>query len=115
MTFVVAIVGCFVLPDFPLTTKWLSPEQRKLAHERIERDTVDLQEKGTTWQGFMQAVKDYRVWLFAFMQHMHLASNGFKNCESRTISGLRKATFRVCCSHRTCMAFHPTLLSADYL
>lgn len=78
-TFLVAIVGCFILPDFPLTTKWLTPEQRLLAHERVARDTVDLQEKGTTMQGLKQAVKDYRVWIFAFMQHMHLASNGFKN------------------------------------
>lgn len=69
VTFVVAVMGAFILPDFPLTTKWLSPEQRKLAHERIERDTVDLQEKGTTWQGLTQALKDYRVWLFCFMQY----------------------------------------------
>ena len=72
VTFVIAIMGAFILPDFPLTTKWLSPEQRKLAHERIERDTVDLQEKGTTWQGLLQALKDYRVWLFCFMQYVPL-------------------------------------------
>lgn len=71
VTFVVAITGAFILPDFPLNTKWLSTEQRKLAHERIERDTVDLQEKGTAWQGLLQALKDYHGWLFCFVQYVY--------------------------------------------
>ncbi|KAI9150830.1 MFS transporter prlL [Paramyrothecium foliicola] len=38
VNFVVAIVGFFLLPDFPLT-KWLTEEERQLAHSRIEQDT----------------------------------------------------------------------------
>ncbi|OMP81932.1 putative transporter, partial [Diplodia seriata] len=79
VTFVIAVVGCFVLPDFPHNTKWLTPDERLLATARIERDTVGLKGKGSPWDGFMQAAKDPKVWLFAFMQHQHLAANGFKN------------------------------------
>lgn len=79
VTFVIAIVGFFILPDFPLTTTWLTPEERQLAHDRMELDTVGNQGKTSTWQGFKQASSDPMVWIFAFMAHMHLAANGFKN------------------------------------
>jgi MFS family permease len=79
VTFVVALVGIFILPDEPLTTRWLTPEERILANERILRDTVGDQGQTTTWDGLVQAAKDPKVWLFALMQHCHLGANGFKN------------------------------------
>ncbi|KAK8100392.1 major facilitator superfamily domain-containing protein [Apiospora kogelbergensis] len=81
VTFVIAVMACFTLPDHPKDTRWLTPEERILAHNRIERDTVGHQEEGNSsvWQGLQQACVDWRVWVFAFMQHMHIATNGFKN------------------------------------
>lgn len=79
VTFVVAIGAVFTLPDDPLSTRWLSPEERQLAHARIQRDTVGSKEATSTFAGLKEAAKDPNVWLFAFMQHMHLAANGFKN------------------------------------
>ena len=38
MTVAVALVAMFVLPDFPLTTKWLTPAERRLAELRMEDD-----------------------------------------------------------------------------
>ncbi|KAL8303360.1 hypothetical protein RB601_007867 [Gaeumannomyces tritici] len=79
VTFVVAGAGLWLLPDEPLTTRWLTPEERQLAHDRIVRDTVGEKGVTSTWRGLAQAAKDPRVWLFAYMQHMHLGANGFKN------------------------------------
>jgi len=79
VTFLIAVIGFFVLPDFPLTTKWLTVEERELAHNRMELDTVDNKGETSTWKGFKQAASDPMVWIFAFMAHMHLAANGFKN------------------------------------
>jgi MFS family permease len=79
VTFVIAIFGYFILPDTPLTTTWLTPEERQLAHNRIELDTVENKGEASTWQGLKQATADPMCWLFAFMAHMHLAANGFKN------------------------------------
>lgn len=79
VTFVVAVCSVFVLPDDPLQTRWLTEDERKLAHERILADTVGARLKTSTFSGVKEAAKDPRVWLFAFMQHMHLAANGFKN------------------------------------
>ncbi|KAK9313374.1 major facilitator superfamily domain-containing protein [Lipomyces starkeyi] len=79
VTFVIAIAAAFTLPDDPTNTRWLTQEERQLAHARIVRDTVGQQSMTSTFEGLKDAVKDYRVWVFAFMQHMHLAANGFKN------------------------------------
>ena len=78
VTFVLAIMACFTLPDEPLTTRWLSPEERQLAHDRIARDTVGGKGNGSTWAGLKEAIVDPKVWVFIYMQHMHLATNGFK-------------------------------------
>lgn len=79
VTFVIAIFGYFLLPDQPLQTRWLTPEERKLAYDRMEKDTVDNSGDTSTWAGLKQACSDPLVWIFALMAHMHLAANGFKN------------------------------------
>jgi sugar phosphate permease len=72
VTGLVALCAWPFLPDTPLTTKWLNEEEKQLAHSRLHRDRVDVEEKGSTWAGLKQAVKDPRVWLFCLMQNLHL-------------------------------------------
>ncbi|KAH7136879.1 major facilitator superfamily transporter [Dactylonectria estremocensis] len=79
VTFVIAIAGFFLLPDFPQTTWWLTPAERDLAYNRMELDTVDNKGETSTTEGLKQAAKDPIVWIFCAMAHMHLAANGFKN------------------------------------
>ncbi|KAL3429772.1 major facilitator superfamily domain-containing protein [Aspergillus tetrazonus] len=79
VTFVVAVLSVFTLPDDPRHKRWLSPDQRKLAYERIVADTVGARQQSSTMRGLKEAASDPRLWLFASMQHMHLAANGFKN------------------------------------
>ncbi|OBT56124.1 hypothetical protein VE04_02798 [Pseudogymnoascus sp. 24MN13] len=79
VTFVVAVGGIFLLPDDPSVTKWLTPEERVIAVHRIHQDTVGETGEATSFGGLKDALKDRRVWLFVFIQHMHLAANGFKN------------------------------------
>lgn len=67
VTFVIAAVACFTLPDEPLNTRWLTPEERQLAHDRVNRDTVGAEEKSGAWEGLKQCCKDPKVWVFAFM------------------------------------------------
>lgn len=90
VTFLIAIIGFFVLPDFPLTTRWLTEEERCLAHNRMELDTVGNKGDTSTWNGFKQASSDPMVWIFAFMAHMHLAANGFKNFVSLPLASVEK-------------------------
>ena len=76
MTFVVAVAAAFVLPNDPTQTWWLTAEERELANSRIVTDTVGAKAKVSTFAGLREAASDPKVWLFAFMQHMHLAANG---------------------------------------
>lgn len=79
VTFAVAIAGMFLLADSPLTTRWLTPEQRQLAHDRMVLDTVGLAESKGSRAGFMQAIRDPRLWLLCFIQNMHLSACSFNN------------------------------------
>ncbi|KAH8587879.1 major facilitator superfamily domain-containing protein [Bisporella sp. PMI_857] len=79
VTFAVALTAFFLLPDHPINTKWLTEEERILADERIKRDTVGLAPNKGTKAGFMQAVRDPRLYLLCFMQNMHLSACSFNN------------------------------------
>ncbi|KAF4304818.1 putative mfs transporter protein [Botryosphaeria dothidea] len=76
----VSLGAFFLLPDSPLKTRWLTPVERQLAHNRIYIDTTDRQEAGTSvWKGLREAASDWRTWLFCLMDNLHLSANGFKN------------------------------------
>ncbi|KAH7031461.1 major facilitator superfamily transporter [Microdochium trichocladiopsis] len=79
VTFVIAIAGYFLLPDFPHNTKWLTQEERDLASNRMELDATENAGQTSVMEGLKQAAKDPVVWLFCLMAHLHLAANGFKN------------------------------------
>lgn len=79
VTFAVAIAAAYLLPDFPLTTKWLTEEERILADARIKRDTVGLTPDKGAREGFKQAIRDPKLYLLCFMQNMHLSACSFNN------------------------------------
>lgn len=79
VTFGVAIISMFLLPDHPLTTRWLSNDERQLAHSRVARDTVGLEANKGARAGLMQALKDPRLYLLTFMQFCHLSATGFNS------------------------------------
>ncbi|KAL5424051.1 hypothetical protein PMIN06_002445 [Paraphaeosphaeria minitans] len=80
VTAFVSIFGFFLLPNTPLTTSWLTPEERQMAHERMERDRVgDSGEKVSMMEGLKQACKDKRTWLFCLMQNFHLSACSFNS------------------------------------
>ena len=100
LTFVVAVAAGFILPDEPLKTKWLSPTQRQLAHDRIHNDTVEVREHSTAFTGLFEAAKDLRLWVFVVMQHMHIAAGAYKNFFPTVIETLgynRTATLALTC------------------
>ncbi|KAH7346099.1 MFS transporter-like protein [Pyrenochaeta sp. MPI-SDFR-AT-0127] len=75
----VACVAFFLLPDHPLQTRWLSPEQRQLAHNRIAADTTQREEATSVWKGLRQAVSDWRTWVFCLMYNTHISSVSFQS------------------------------------
>ena len=70
ITFPVAAITVWVLPDYPATTKWLTDEERKLAVLRIaeEANQEDDRSEVSSWQGFVMAFRDPALYLIWFMQ-----------------------------------------------
>ncbi|KAK9236288.1 major facilitator superfamily domain-containing protein [Lipomyces kononenkoae] len=79
VSFGIGLVGLIALPDTPLTTWWLSAEERQLAHDRVKRDTTEHAGSTSVWNGLKQAVTDYRTWLFCFNMNTHVSAESFKN------------------------------------
>ncbi|KAJ6191347.1 major facilitator superfamily domain-containing protein [Penicillium mononematosum] len=79
ITFVLAVLSAFILPDEPLNTRWLSEDERQLAHSRIASDTVDLQTNTSTWTGLVESLRDPHLWVLMFLQHFHMAASNYKN------------------------------------
>jgi hypothetical protein len=91
VTIGVAVVCILLLPDEPLTTKWLTPKQRQLAHDRIQRDTVGLEQSKGARAGLMQALRDPRLYLLVFMQNMHLSATSFNQVSQGNHTAQSKA------------------------
>lgn len=61
----VAIVAIFILPDFPATTKWLKPEERRLAELRMAEDAGvgdEEAKEGSVTRGLVLAITDWKTW-----------------------------------------------------
>lgn len=112
VTFVIAVIGFFLLPDFPHNTWWLSQEERDLATNRMSLDTVGNKGETSVWAGFRQAASDPMVWIFAAMAHMvcarQLASSNFSNFSAASRSKRLQELLPHCCQDsRLQPAHHP--------
>ncbi|KAK6220173.1 MFS transporter [Colletotrichum tabaci] len=79
LTFFISVASAWILPDEPSNTRWLSEDERRLATARMDADTTALQTNTSTLTGLFDALKDVRLWVLIFMQHLHLAASGYKN------------------------------------
>ncbi|RGP81386.1 tartrate transporter [Fusarium longipes] len=101
ITFVLSLASTFILPDEPSNTRWLTDEERILAHERIVADIVQIRTNTTTLAGLTDACKDPRLWILVFMQHFHMAASNFKNFFPTIVGTLgfsRNTTLALTCS-----------------
>jgi len=87
-TFAVSLVSAFIIPDEPHNTRWLTPEERILAHDRIDRETVDRYDGTTTWAGLRDCLKDKNLWIILVFGHVSFASTNFKNFFPTIVSTL---------------------------
>lgn len=80
MTVFVAICAYFILPNFPRTTKWLTPEERELAVWRLAEDAGEHDEDSrSVFWGFKLALKDIRVYILMLMITCIVSSGGVTN------------------------------------
>ncbi|KLT38881.1 MFS general substrate transporter [Cutaneotrichosporon oleaginosum] len=74
ITVVVACFAFFILPNYPLTTKWLSDDEKRLATGRLlasaRGTTEDEEEHISHWQAFKLACKDPKTWVFVLIYNL---------------------------------------------
>lgn len=63
VTVIFAVVTGFTIPDWPATTKWLTPEERALGVLRLIEDAGAEDEDTSAFAAFKLAVRDHRLWL----------------------------------------------------
>lgn len=80
ITVVVALIGAWVLPNFPATAKWLSDEERQFAQWRLVDDAKDNDDADAVslLTGLKMALVDYRLYIFILFQHLSLLSQTFQ-------------------------------------
>lgn len=88
VTFFIVILGLFMLPGHPLTTRWLTSEECKLALDRITKDTVGHEESKGDLAALREALRDPRLYVLAFMQNMHLSACDFNNLFPTVVGSL---------------------------
>lgn len=61
----------YIMPDWPSTTKFLSPDERVLAVQRLAYDglssTAGAQGHISHWAAFKMAAGDWRTWVFTLL------------------------------------------------
>ncbi|KAF9077927.1 MFS general substrate transporter [Rhodocollybia butyracea] len=102
LTVFFAVVAMFVLPDFPATSKFLTPLERKLAMRRMEED-AGVGDQGETEigmvQGLILAVMDWKMWLLALgltSQVIALSFNAFFPTLAATLGFSTTITLVLC-------------------
>jgi len=101
LTMIIAITAIFVLPEFPTTTKWLSPQERALAIRRMEEDAGVGDEEQTEGRhnGLWLAITDWKVWWLAFAltsQVVALSFNAYFPTLSATMGFNPTVTLLLC-------------------
>ena len=80
ITFTWSVVLMFFLPDSALTTRWLTPHEREIAHSRPQKNTHSF--KNTHWKRYqaVEAIMDPKTWfLFAYTAFTSLPNGGVTN------------------------------------
>lgn len=91
MTLVWAGVLLLLLPDTPATARWLSPEQRETAVNRIRSNQTGLKNNQYKWSQVWEAVTDIKVWLLV----SYMLANSIPNGAYTTVSHSTLGTFDV--------------------
>lgn len=78
----IAMASYFVLPNFPATTKWLTPQERQIAQWRLEVDAGEADEHAIQHSfsaGIKMALSDPKSYVLIFLVLGIVSSGGVTN------------------------------------
>ncbi|KAK2732143.1 major facilitator superfamily transporter [Colletotrichum kahawae] len=89
LTIVLAFVVWFFLPDFPATTKWLSPTEKAFLQARLPQNSPRAVERNFVFKEILITLRDKRLWLFTLSWAlMTTGSSGVKFYQPTIISNM---------------------------
>ncbi|KAH9243848.1 hypothetical protein K456DRAFT_1744470 [Colletotrichum gloeosporioides 23] len=89
LTIVRAFVVWFFLPDFPATTKWLSPTEKAFLQARLPQNSPRAVERNFVFKEILTTLHDKRLWLFTLSWAlMTTGSSGVKFYQPTIISNM---------------------------
>ncbi|KAF3806259.1 putative transporter [Colletotrichum gloeosporioides] len=89
LTIVLAFVVWFFLPDFPATTKWLSPTEKAFLQARLPQNSPRAVERNFVFKEILTTLRDKRLWLFTLSWAlMTTGSSGVKFYQPTIISNM---------------------------
>ncbi|PMD15255.1 MFS general substrate transporter [Hyaloscypha hepaticicola] len=94
ITFTWSIILMLFLPDSAMTAKWLTPDEREIAHSRPQKNINSF--KSTRWKKnqAVEALTDLKTWLlFFYTAFTSLPNGGVTNFTSVIIKGLSHDEF----------------------
>lgn len=87
------VVMFVLLPDSPVTAKFLSKEERKLAVERLRTDQTGIENKTLKPYQVLEAFKDYKTYFFfALATVANIPNGGISNFGTLIIKGFEFST-----------------------
>ena len=89
MTLLWAGVLLWFLPDTPSTARWLTPEEREKAVDRIRSNQTGVKNNTFKWDQAFEALTDIKVWLIVLYQLANSIPNGaYTTFSSLVVKGL---------------------------
>ncbi|KAJ3813547.1 major facilitator superfamily domain-containing protein [Lentinula lateritia] len=82
ITMFIGLNAMWLLPDYPINTRWVSPKDRRLAQARLADDAGEADKDSTgdsPLKGLLMAIQDPKVWVFAIMNTAQLLGLSFVN------------------------------------
>ncbi|THH28921.1 hypothetical protein EUX98_g5267 [Antrodiella citrinella] len=87
ITFIVSVLFWFFFPDSPATARFLTPEERVLAVERIKVNQAGLENKHWKKEHLIECLKDPKTWLFFFISAISNVTNSLSNQRQIIVKG----------------------------
>lgn len=87
VTLAVAVIFWFFFPDSPLNARFLTPEEKIIAVNRIKVNQAGLENKKFKKEQMIEALKDPKTWLFAVFAGFSNIMNSLSNQRQLIIHG----------------------------
>lgn len=82
-----------MLPDSPVTAKFLTPKQRRMAIERLRENQTGVENKHLKWYQVREAFADYKLYLFFLIGVVaNIPNGGISNFGTIIIKGFGFST-----------------------